>query len=511
MAHGRCDGSWIAVAILAAGLSVAVAAEPATTDLRSSLAGTWYPGDADGLRSQIKTCFDKAATEQRPDLIALIEPHAGYPYSGPTAAKGMALIARAYSRIIVIGPTHHVALRDGLIVPRARSFQTPLGKIPIDEAIVDRLLHQPLFKDMPAAFEGENSVEIELPLLQFHQAQYGEFKLVPILAGQCSAETVSKAAAILRTCVDPNTLVVASSDFTHYGPNYDYVPFKDNVSQGLKDLDMGAFAPIAAKDAKGFLDYQKRTGDTICGYIPIAILLSMLDPSTKVQLVDYTTSGKVTSDYTNSVSYFSVAFTGTWPGGPAVGQPAQPPAQASLSETDKRQLLTLARKTLSAYLQNSKSPSAADLGVQVSSAMKVNRAAFVTLKKQGALRGCIGDVLPRQPLYQSVIENAINAAVNDPRFMPVSQSEVKGLTIEISALTVPQPVQSADQIRLGTDGIILSKAGRRALFLPQVAPEQGWTIQQTLTELSRKAGLPPDAWREGASFQVFQAEVFGEQ
>ncbi len=237
----------------------------------------------------------------------------------------------------------------------------------------------------------------------------------------------------------------------------------------------------------------------------------MLDPSTKVHLVDYTTSGKVTSDYTNSVSYFSVAFTGTWSGSPAASQAAQLPAQASLSEADKRQLLTLARKTLSAYLQNAKPPSVADLGVQVSSAMKVNRAAFVTLKKQGDLRGCIGDVLPRQPLYQSVIENAIHAAVNDPRFRPVSQSEVAGLTIEISALTVPQPVQSTDQIRLGTDGIILSKAGSRALFLPQVAPEQGWTIQQTLTELSRKAGLPPDAWREGASFQVFQAEVFGEQ
>jgi AmmeMemoRadiSam system protein B/AmmeMemoRadiSam system protein A len=500
-------GTTIAM-LLGMGLHVAAAAEAGGVDLRSSLAGTWYPSDADGLRSQIKTCFDKAGTEQRRDLIALIEPHAGYPFSGPTAAKGMALIARPYSRIIVMGPTHHVALRDGLIVPRARSFQTPLGMIPIDEAIVDRLLQQPLFRDMAAAFEGENSVEMELPLLQFHQAAYGGFKLVPILAGQCSAETVGKAAAILRTCVDPNTLVVASSDFTHYGPNYEYLPFTDNVSQRLKDLDMGAFAPIAAADAKGFLDYQKKTGDTICGYVPIAILLSMLDPSTKVQLADYTTSGKVTSDYTNSVSYLSVAFTGTWP---ARSGPTALAAPASLSETDKKQLLTLARKTIDAYLQDGKVPSGSLPGMRVSEAMKVPRAAFVTLKKQGDLRGCIGDVLPRQPLYQSVIENAINAAVNDPRFMPVTRSELKGLTIEISALTVPQPVQSADQIRLGTDGIILSKAGSRALFLPQVATEQGWTVQQTLTELSRKAGLPPDAWREGASFQVFQAEVFGER
>jgi AmmeMemoRadiSam system protein B/AmmeMemoRadiSam system protein A len=504
----RFDRKWVVAVLLGTCLNVAIGAEAARTDLRSSLAGTWYPAGEDALKAQIQRCFDKAGKEQSQDVIALIQPHAGYAFSGPTAAKGLALIGRPYTRIFVIGPSHHVPLRDALVVPRARSFQTPLGQIPIDEAIVDRLLKQPLFRDMPAAFDGENSVEIQLPLLQFHQAAYGGFRLVPILAGQCSPEAISQAAAVLRTCVDPNTLVVASSDFTHYGPNYDYVPFKDNVAQGLKDLDMGAYAPIAAKDAKAFLDYQRKTGDTICGYIPIAILLCMLDPSAKVQLVDYTTSGKVTSDYTNSVSYLSVAFTGTWSARPDTAAPA---AQGSLSDVDKKQLLALARKTIEAYLKNGKEPSASSLGAQVSEAMKVSRAAFVTLKKRGDLRGCIGDVLPRQALYQSVIENAINAAVNDPRFQPVTAAEVKDLTIEISALTVPQPVQSVDQIRLGTDGVILRKAGRSALFLPQVAPEQGWNLQQTLTALSMKAGLPGDAWREGASFQVFQAEVFGER
>jgi len=190
--------------------------------------------------------------------------------------------------------------------------------------------------------------------------------------------------------------------------------------------------------------------------------------------------------------------------------PVEPKAEAPLSEADKRQLLALARKTIVYYLSHGKAPSPSDLGIQVSEAMKVQRAAFVTLKKRGDLRGCIGDVLPRQPLFKSVIGNAVNAAVNDPRFNPVTASECNDLTIEISALTVPRPVASADQIHLGTDGIILRKAGRSALFLPQVAPEQGWDIQQTLTQLSRKVGLPADAWKEGASIQVFQAEVFGE-
>jgi AmmeMemoRadiSam system protein A len=143
--------------------------------------------------------------------------------------------------------------------------------------------------------------------------------------------------------------------------------------------------------------------------------------------------------------------------------------------------------------------------------MKISRAAFVTLTIKKDLRGCIGDVMPRQALYKSVIANAINAAVNDWRFTPVTKDELSSIQIEISALTVPQPIISYNLIRLGTDGVILKKDGYSALFLPQVAPEQKWTLEETLTHLSLKAGLPSDGWKKGASFEVFHAEVFGEE
>jgi len=486
--------------------TVSMAAGPSRPDLRCSLAGTWYPADPNALKAQLRRCLEGASVQARQDVIGLILPHAGYAYSGPSAGKGLSLAGRSYKRIIVIGPSHRFPADEVLMVPRAGSFHTPLGPIPLDGQVVDRLLKETLFKDVPDAFNGENSVEIQLPLLQGHQAA-GGFKLVPILAGRCSLGTIQRAAAVLRTCVDPNTLVVASSDFTHYGPSYGYVPFTDNVPQRLRDLDMGAFRCIEAMDAKGFVDYQRETGATICGYVPVAILLSMVDRSAKARLVDYTTSGQVTSDYTNSVSYLSVAFTGTWSARPGVPEVA---AQATLSAADRKQLLALARKTIVYFLQHDKVPLPSDLGIQVRDAAKVRRAAFVTLKKRGELRGCIGDVLPRQALFQSVIENAVNAAVRDPRFPPVVPSECNELTIEISALTVPRPVASPDEIRLGTDGIILTKGPRSALFLPQVAPEQGWNLQQTLEHLCLKAGMPRNAWREGASLQVFQAEVFGE-
>jgi len=156
-------------------------------------------------------------------------------------------------------------------------------------------------------------------------------------------------------------------------------------------------------------------------------------------------------------------------------------------------------------------PSAEELGIETTAGMKEKRACFVTLKENGELRGCIGEIFPSQPLFNSVITHAIAAAVKDPRFEPVGKSEIGKLVIEISALTPPKEVSSYKDIRIGTDGMVMKKGFRSAVFLPQVAPEQKWDLEKTLSNLSRKAGLSADAWKEGASYLTFQAEVFGEE
>jgi AmmeMemoRadiSam system protein A len=340
------------------------------------------------------------------------------------------------------------------------------------------------------------------------QYKLGEFKLVPIVAGQCTYETVAQAGRILASLIDKDTLVVASSDFTHYGPQYEYTPFSSDVPENLKKLDMDAFAFITKKDPRGLLEYRRKTGVTICGYVPISVLLAMLGDSAEAQLIEYTTSGELMNDYTNSVSYVSVAIHGAWQ---SAGPPAAQASSATLSQEDKKVLLSLARKTILYALDKQRVPEAADLRITPTEAMKTPRAAFVTLKKNGQLRGCIGDIFPQRPLYKSVIANAIYAAFADRRFSQVRKEECEEIKIEISALTSPSPVASAQEIRIGTDGMVLNKDGRSAVFLPQVAPEQGWDLETTLANLSMKAGLAPDAWKEGASFQVFQAEVFGEQ
>ena len=474
--------------------------------LRSALAGTWYSNDPNALKSELTGYLDKASVEPRADVIALVLPHAGYAYSGQTAAYGLKLLGRDYERVVIIGPTHRLPMEDLFSVPRVTHYETPFGEVALDTKFVERLLDYPLFQNIPAAHQREHSVQIEVPLLQH---RLGDFKLVPIVAGQCSHEIVARAGRILASLIDPNTLVVASSDFTHHGPRFGYVPFTGNkLSENIEKLDMGAFAFIERLDAEGLLAYRRQTGATICGCVPIAVLLSMLSDGTEVTLLNYATSGELTGDWTNSVSYLSAGCCGVWAPSP---EPSAKPDTGELTEQDKKALLSLARRTIRYGLDHQKMPRPEELNMAINGAVRAPRAAFVTLKKDGQLRGCIGDIFPQRPLYKSVIHNAVYAAFRDQRFQPLQPKEYDDIEIEISALTLPVTVASAHDIHIGVDGVVLRKEGKLAVFLPQVAREQGWDLETTLQHLSAKAGLAPDAWRNGARFEVFQAEVFGEE
>jgi MEMO1 family protein len=481
----------------------------------STLSGKWYPADANTLNKQLGALFQKIDVKPADNIIALILPHAGYQFSGKTAAAGLQTLGKKYKRIIIIGPSHYVSMENVLSVPQATHYQNPLGEVPLDVEFINKLLAWPQFSNFPQANQYEHSTQIQVPLLQHVQR---DFKLVPIVAGRCSPQTISEVAAILKNLIDSDTLVIASSDFVHYGPNYDYVPFTENVPEQIKKLDMGAYDYIAKLDSSGFLKYRSDTGATICGYVPIAILLSMLDESAQTRLVKYATSGEITGDFSNSVSYFAIAFSGSW----EKSAPLKPQAESSeLTAEDKKQLLAIARKSIVYFFEKQQIPEISDLNITISDTLKNNRAAFVTLNKvvstdmpgpqrNRRLRGCVGELYPRQPLCRSVITNAINAAFNDTRFYPLTKNELSDIEMEISVLTIPKSINSPKEIKIGTDGVILSKDGYSAVFLPQVAPEQRWDVNEMLTNLSLKAGLPKNAWKDGANFHVFQAVVFGE-
>ncbi len=481
---------------------------------RSPLAGAWYPADPKELKSQLKQFLEKADVQPVKRVCALLVPHAGYRWSGQTAAFAYKTVqGKQFKRVVVLGPSHRVPMENVVSVPDGFThYATPLGEVPLDTAFIQRLLKYEPFEVVPYAHDGEHSVQIQLPWLQ--TVLGGCLKLVPIVVGQLDRNTMKLVGRVLSRTIGPETLVVVSSDFTHYGPNYNYVPFKDDVPANLKKLDMGAWQKIADKDFKGFCDYVERTKDTICGRNAIGVLLAMLPKDAQVRLLHYDTSGNISGDYTNSVSYLAAVFSARWP--PAEkdkegGQNAGKTRRLNLSEQEKQTLLQLARRTLQFVLEKKKIPTVKELGVELTPNMKRVAGAFVTLKKNGELRGCIGEIFPSRPLYKAVMAEAINAGLADPRFPPVTLSELKELTFEISVLFPPQRVKSWREIQIGRHGIVLRKNGRTAVFLPQVAVEQHWDLETTLSHLSRKAGLPPDAWREGAEFQVFEAIVFSEK
>ena len=298
----------------------------------------WYESNAESLSKEIAGYYQKAEAKPISNVIAMVLPHAGYRFSGQIAVRALKTANKEYERIVVIGPSHTTYMEEMLSVPRVTHYETPLGQVPLDVDFINKLLEYAVFRSMPYAHKDEHSVQIELPLLQYNRK---DFKFVPIVAGQCSLETIRKAGNILKSLVDKKTLVIASSDFVHYGPRFSYVPFTNNVAEQIKKVDMGAYKHIANLDCKGFVNYKQATGATICGYVPVAILLSMLDKPVEPHLIEYSTSGELTGDYKHSVSYLSVVFSGVWPTSPAM---ALKPGNPELSENDKKQLLVLARK-----------------------------------------------------------------------------------------------------------------------------------------------------------------------
>jgi len=465
--------------------------------LKSELAGTWYTDDPEELAREIDGYLGAAEPVEVENPIALILHHAGYRYSGAVAAKGIRPVAgRSCSRVVVMGPSHRMALDGAVSIPDVSAVETPLGRIEVDRKLVSKLWENPAFGSHPAAHAGEHSVQIELPLLQ---RALGQFKLVPIVCGQLDEADARNIAATLLENIDAETLVVVSSDFTHYGRSFGYVPFEDDIQHNLESLDMGAYKMVEARNLPGFLEYVRNTGATICGRSPIAILLAMLPGDACVQLIDYTTSGHLTGDWSHCVSYLAAAVSGDW-------KNVDEASCLVLSASDKLALLQLARQRISARLN----PLEAKPEIQPTPAMQAVMGAFVTLHKHGQLRGCIGEIFPRRALVEAVAEQAINAAFHDPRFPRLRADELDEIDIEISALTPPHPVESFDEIKIGRHGVVLEKNGRSAVFLPQVAPEQGWELEETLTHLALKAGLGSKDWKSGCRFEVFEAIVFGE-
>ncbi|GAX62467.1 dioxygenase [Candidatus Scalindua japonica] len=469
-----------------------------------AVSGRFYPESEAELLKKINSYLDKALIENLPGKpVAIISPHAGYQYSGAVAAYGYKAIKDyGFKRVIVLAPSHYSRYRGASILD-VEAYKTPLGLVKLNQGICNNLINNPpFFGTFKNAHKREHSLETQLPFLQVVLGD--DIELIPVLISRLHNEEFDFIADKLKPLINEDTLIVVSSDFTHYGYGYDYVPFKNDVEANIRKLDHGAFERILALDIDGFFKYKRATGITACGFMPIALLMKLLPGNVQGKILKYDTSGSILGDFNSSVSYASIVFTKD-------NEPPDIIGNNSLNNEEKLTLLKLARDTLECCIKDGKKPDVNSGEYTLSKNLNEKRGVFVTLNKNGNLRGCIGHILPREQLFNAVIDNAINSSINDGRFSPVSEDELPDIEIDISVLSPINKISGADKFIPGKHGIIIRLGGMMAVFLPQVATEQGWDREETLTHLCNKAGLPSFAWKdEKMEFFVFTAEVFHE-
>ena len=461
-------------------------------------AGLWYPRGGDELRGEVDRLMGNPPLRSFFPRLLLV-PHAGYLYSGVVAGRGYAQIrGRAFWRVLILGPSHREGA-EGLILPREEAFATPLGEVPVDRAALEALREMGLGRvDRSGALtDREHSVENQLPFLQ--RALSSPFQILPLLVGRVSPEEAVRIGLALRRWVDSGTLVVVSTDLTHYGRAYGFTPYRGNLRGRMEREDRGFLETAGKVSPKSLLSWMRLHPVNPCGLSPLLVSLSLFEgEGLRGETLAYGIGGegeRALVGYGSFVLFSKLKIE---------------KEEKMLTEGEKRSLLKVARGSIEQALRLSTGGG----DEIVTPAMKEERGVFVTLRKRGELRGCIGSLKPEGSLYQGVMRNALNAAFRDPRFSPMTEGEWKRgeITLEISALTPLTPVTDYRTLRLGTDGVLLSDGFQQAVFLPQVADETGWDLETFLGHLCLKAGLQAQSFKKpGIQFWSFQAEVWAEE
>lgn len=473
-----------------------------------SVAGRFYPSEPATLRRAVETMLARARPPLAADVVAVVSPHAGYPYSGQIAADALGhLKAQDVEVVVVLGANHAAPMAGGFAVHPGRAFRTPLGEVPVDRDLAARLVAGSAGVTANATpHDGEHSIEVQLPFVQVIAPRA---RIVPVVVGtRDPGDTDRFGRSLARALEGRRALIVASSDLSHYPAARDALESDRRTLEAIAAFDAGALVALereAARAGRGGLV------TVACGLGPALVAMSAARAlgAAHASIVSYANSGDTAiGDADRVVGYGAVAFHRG--AAKAVAPPfadAVPEASGPLSATEKQALLSLARDTFTQFLESQTLPLPRDVPAGLHGR---RQGAFVTLKERGQLRGCIGRIAHDGPLPQLVSRVAFEAAFRDPRFQPLGRQEVDRVEVEISLLTPPRPASGAGQIVVGRDGVVLRKDGRSAVFLPQVATEQGWTRDQMLDQLCLKAGLPARCWTDRAELSTFQAEVFGE-
>ena len=441
----------------------------------AAVAGMFYPAERARLAADVDHLL--AATRVHPGIVApkaVIAPHAGYVYSGSVAASAYARLRSArdvIKRVVLLGPVHRVPVR-GLALPAADAFETPLGSVAIDAAAIAAIRHLPQVVESALVHAQEHSLEVHLPFLQRLLA---DFRLVPLAVGDATREEVAEVLDALWG--GPETLIVISSDLSHYLPY-----------EAARRLDAETADKIV--DLRSDIDHR-----SACGGTPVnGLMLAALRRKLAVDLVDLRNSGDTVGGRDRVVGYGSFV----------INPPSAFAADAGAT------LIGIAKGAIDTHLGGElRSPRDGEW-------LRRHAATFVTLTRNGELRGCIGSLDAKRTLGDDIHENALGAAFRDPRFQPLTAQEWLDTWVEVSVLSAMEPIAVESEhavlrdLRPGIDGLVLEFGRHRSTFLPQVW-EQLSTPVAFLTNLKRKAGLPPDFWEPELKLSRYTVAKWREQ
>jgi hypothetical protein len=465
-----------------------------------AVAGSFYPADPKELGDMLDGFLAHADPAPVQDLVAVVAPHAGYVYSGPVAAYSYALLkGRKVDRVVIVAPSHYEAF-DFSSVYDGEAYSTPLGTLTVDREFAAKLAGMdPSIKlsgvgHTPTADRPEHALEVQLPFLQ---RTLGDVRIVPIVMGDQSYENCrALGVALAKLIPGTNTLIVASSDLSHYHPYGQAVETDHKTLTAIGEWD---YLSMSRNFDPHLLVWEACGGGPIIATMMAAERLG----ATEARVLHYANSGDATGDKSRVVGYGAVALLKGAPGA------ATREKAFTLSQSEKDELMGIARKSVETAVRDRK---VYDAPEPKSEALAHERGAFVTLHLNGDLRGCIGYVAPIKPLYLTVRDVAREAALHDSRFRPVTTGELAGLQYEISVLSPMRRVLDLKEIKIGVHGLLIRKNGIEGLFLPQVPVEEHWDLDTYLQQVCYKARLPKNTWKDpGADLFRFTALVFEER
>ena len=465
-----------------------------------AVAGQFYPQDKNELSQMIDEFLNNVelkSTDSLPQILIL--PHAGYIFSGQTAAYGFkTLQGKNYSNVIILGSSHNFPTED-LVLYGGDAVETPLGLIPTNQDIITELAKESEIKIQDDIHLPEHSLEVQLPFLQ--KILGSNWQVVLGLINTDNYEALQNISNDIYTLITkyPNTLIIISSDLSHYPEYKDAIDSDKRILDAILTKEPNIFSATTLQ----ILAEEKPGLDTCaCGASAIKIAMFLADKmNLQGKILNYSNSGDIEEygDKHKVVGYGAVLFS---------QQENQP--SNYLNNNEQQVALKLARNTLELKFNLTQKKYEDYISHPV---FNENRGVFVTLKKDHQLRGCIGLIEPVKPLSQGIIEMAKAAAFNDHRFEPLTKEEFNNIQIEVSVLTPPQKINDPQkEIQLGKHGVIVKQGTDSGVYLPQVATDTNWDLPTFMESLcTSKANLSANCWQDGsADVYTFEAQIFEE-